>query len=274
MYLGNNYTIVLNSEWPLPLCPLIVTAQPDELNPTMPTTTQWNFEGDAIWTQFVLFCLASAAVPPGPALGELGFYVTQNPVAPQYYQVGNSIITKFQPQGRTFGTIAAVKDFSGNPILISDYMSGRYRASLFMNPSTVTAFLSLYDTQSSSPAPAWISGNPYPMGSLPKCVQCQMLGVAGTPMVPATFTEGSFVSTYTSLQTTDQSTGITILPFQLKAVLNAPSYIDPENNVYEYNLDSGEIAALTGSITDTSPNYAPKTQLRQTDTIFQTGTVT
>lgn len=224
-------------------------------------------EGDAVWSQFVLFCLDSAAVPPGPALGQLGFYVTQNPVAPQYYEIGNSIITKFQPQGYTFNTITAVKDFSGNPILISDYMSGRYRASLFSNPSTVTASLTLFDTTNNN-APVWTSGNPYALGSLPKCIQLQMLGVAGTPMVPATFAEGQFVATYASLQTTDQSSGITIRPFNIKAVLNAPSYIDPENNVYEYNVNSGELAALTGTITDISPSYAPETILQQTDTIF------
>lgn len=272
VYSGTYYTVIPVSTWPLALSPLVVNAQVVQtMAPQDPLTIQLNFEGDDLWTQFNFILNNNGSYLNYPAAtgpNQLGFGISQNTVLPLYNPIGNIILTQYQPQGYTEFGDTPVNDYSGNPILVSDMMGGRYQISFFLNPTNATASVRLLDLQNNG-AQVWSSGTPFNVGGLPKGIQVQLLGIYNQP---AAFTQGTFQVEYFSTQSTVQSgpnKGYVIPPSKIQAVQGPPSFTDPlSGNIYQYNLNSGEQANLTSTFTDISYLSAPQTALRQTDTVI------
>jgi len=273
VYSGNTYTVVPASSWPVALSPTLVTAQVvAPMAPQSPATVQFNFSGDDMWTQFVLFLNAGGTLltKTGTSTGpnQIGWTISQNPVGPQYFPIrlpsGTAgVQTVYQPQGKTIVADSPVFDYTGAPVLVSDFMSGRYQASFLFDPTDITAELRLLDLRNNG-AQVWSSGTPFSVGGLPKNIQCEMLGIYD---VPITFTQGRFRALFNSTASTVQSgpnQGQQIAPVQLKAVLGNPAYTDPSTGwVYQYNPESGEQALNFGAtVTDVSPATAPGTILQ------------
>jgi hypothetical protein len=276
VYSGQWYTVVPYGSWPQALSPLLVTAQPSNMAPQTPTSIQWNFGGDDMYYQFVLFAYGGPQTTQGPAPNQVGFGIAASYVQPQYTSPGpgqGPVSTNYaQIDGLSVG-INAVNNFNGNPILISDLMNGRYRASLTIDTPALEAFLVLYDTQNNN-FPVWDSmeaggwnnnvEGPTNLQGLPKAIQCQLLGLVDQP---ATFTTGSFKATYASIQSTQQGTGVELPLCQIRAVPNNPTWTDPlTGNVYIYPIESGELSNLNSVFSDISPSITPQTVLQQLDT--------
>ena len=285
MYSGTSYTIVPDSDWPVALGPMVVTAQAVEpMYPKSPAAIQFNFSGDNKWTQFVLFMNADGQLlPSGNAQtqpDQVGWTISQNQIVPQYQEIrlpnGTAgVMTVYQPQGKTIVADSPISDPMGNPILVSDFMSGRYMASLLIDPTDVTAALRILDVQnpnpvSGLPTQVWSSGTPFPIGDLPKNVQSELVGIYLAPPADGsiTFTAGRFRSTFYSSGSTVQSgpnQGQQIQPVRLKAVVGNPSYTDPVSGwVYAYNPETGELARNFTSLppADLSNPFAPFTTVQ------------
>ncbi len=235
------------------------------MSPQSPASLQVNVESDDTWSQFNLFMNDSSVITqPGATLPtQVGWAVSQSPVVAVYYPTlapgGKPVrLTVYAPQGAPNVGDQPVFGYNTEPILVSDFMSGRYQANFFLDPTNATGLLRIMDMANNG-AQVW-TGQPLSVG-LPKSIQVELVGFGSGGLI--SFTEGEFTSTFASIESTVQSgpnAGQTLQPMPIVPVSGNPSYTDSSTgNVYQYALETGEIATLTATATDISPSYNPQT---------------
>lgn len=282
VYTGVDYSVVARSTWPVSLSPMVFDAWVVEpMAPASPASVQFNFESDDDWVQAVFFMNdATVITQPGSTLPtQVGFGLVLFPVAAVYTPVAptppsttSSILTTYVPQGRIATQDTPVSDYNGLPVLVSDFMAGRYKAEAFLDQTRAQLSLRLLDLLSPNPLTGagkqvWAYG-PYPLDTLPKSAAVKLVGWGGAPAPSGTYdcTAGRFRALYQSVESTVQSgpnEGEQLQAQQIMTTGADPSYNDPlTDNTYAYALQTGEVATLTETWTDASPAGLRSTALQ------------
>jgi hypothetical protein len=285
-YTGKQYSVVTKAEFPVPLCPMLIDAVVSSpMEPQAPASLQYQLMSDDIWTQLVFFLNndPSYAVTGG---FQVGFGITQWTNTAEYFPFTpdlsepsvTAIRTVYTPTGTAFTVDNRITDDNDNPILVSDFMEGRYIAEVFNNPTNATVSARLLDLSNLNilthlPTQVWSSGVPNSLNTLPKSVNCVLVGLGEGESI--TFTQGGLRVRHISIQSTVQSgpnQGDTIEPQQLDAFLGDPTYTDSETgNIYDYALSTGEASNLNSILSDDSPTGQTSTILQTDSSVMSSG---
>ncbi len=235
------------------------------------SSVQVNLISDDLWMQLVLFMNNASSGSEYAVAGgyQMGYAQVTFPVAAEYFPflppgappTKTLVRTVYAPQGRSLSSDSVISDYSSNPLLVSDFLSGRYQLSVFSNPTSLTISPRLLDMNDGG-AQVWALP-PWSVNTLPKAVDAEIVGWGMGSS--AAFTAGRFRTVFGATQSTVQSgpnQGQTIEPQALSVVAGDPTYTDPSSgSVFQYSLETGEGAPLTQSVTDVSQGF-PSTTLQ------------
>ena len=251
VYTGGNFSLTGHSgiemAYALPPC-VIDTHFITPFEPAVPQTLQVNFMSDCAWTQavwgFDIYDTQPLPIPPGYDLiqEQLSYGVSTWNVQP-YLTMPN--LQVFQPTpGSSITNNVGVTDFNGNPIMVSDLMSGRYFARVVLLQGTIEMMIM------DGATPVWFSNKnvPYLTQGVPKVVNTEYVGVTNGQGVEVA--SGSLATTYSTTQTHD-SLGNLIEPYPFDVIAGGdPSFKLPSGLTQQYADETGESINLGTSWID------------------------